>query len=149
LAQDLRRLSLARPPDGQSAALAPNEGEVMRQHDQAQRYHPETQDRQEAENTAEQQHCTKRNPPGPGLRQRQAPRADNQFMRGCIDAEFFRLLRFCHSHLSNSRAQPTKDGNFGIPLQEGTFLHMGVLHSQTRLCTFFEKPLGKSEKHLY
>ncbi len=73
LVQDLRRLPLARPPDGQSAALAPNEGEVMRQHDQAQRHHPETQDRQEAENTAEQQHCTKRDAPardcGSGRRQ--------------------------------------------------------------------------------
>ena len=39
----------ARPPDGKAAALAADEGRIVRKHQKAERHHPESEHRQEAE----------------------------------------------------------------------------------------------------
>ena len=92
-------LPFAGPPHVKPPAPAPYEGKVVRQHDQAERNHPETENRQEAKNTAENQHAANGDATKARLRQPHTPRADDEFMRAGIYAEFFGFPLFCHQIL--------------------------------------------------
>jgi hypothetical protein len=149
-------LPFAGPPDVKPPAPAPHEGKVVRQHDQAERHHPETENRQEAKNTAEDQRAANGDAQRRdcGSRIRHVPMTSS-----CVRASMPNFLVFrCSAikfHLSNiwharlpdipGVAQVWRCGNQRC-ISPFTW---GVVHNPTRLCVFFEKPLGKSEKHLY
>lgn len=175
----LRAHLAARPPDRKPAALAAQEGGIVRQDEEAERYHPEAQHRQEAEAAEEDQQDADRRAPCPRLRKFQAEGTDDDLMGGVIDAETgsFGLFRFHQlSSQSPGLAQGTSrsvrfaavpsvlDPAHVVVESRCTVLHdtLSGWKSNARAChlvplpqsikeepSFCKKALGKSVQRLY
>jgi hypothetical protein len=59
--------------------MAAHQGKLVGEHQQSNRYHPETQDRQEAENAADDQHGADRNPEAARARHGELAAEDRYF----------------------------------------------------------------------
>lgn len=75
------------PPDGQLTALAANEAQILRQHQEAERNHPEAEDWQEAEKAANHKHRADNDASDTRARHRHAPFAHVKTPRFGVNTE--------------------------------------------------------------
>ena len=69
----------------------------MRQHQQSERHHPEAEDREEAEDTANDEPGADADPARAGARHRDMPSSQCEATRFRIQTEFLPRLLSCHS----------------------------------------------------
>lgn len=111
------------PPNDEPASMATHQGKLIGEHQQSDRNHPEAQDRQEAENAAEDQHDADRNPEAARARHGELTAEDRYFpcrwMVVACCAHVWLVVRSgkvkapadeCRNHLYGS-AQPS-DGSY-------------------------------------
>lgn len=109
----------------------------MGEHQQAERYHPESEHGQESEEAAADQQRAGNDAPRPGPGERQLETTEHKFSTVAIDAVFSLAGHSKPFGFMEKRAQRhcAKDGGGEKICKLVTF--------------FFKKPLGKSNRHLY
>jgi hypothetical protein len=80
------------PPDASAASPAPHYGQIIGEYEQAERYHPEAEDWQEAQTAADHQAGADADPAGARPRHRDLQSADRHSTRLRIETELAPLL---------------------------------------------------------